>query len=173
MRLVLVALVLTLLTGCSAVDMKQYSANDPRLDLYDYFSGSTKGWGIVQDRKGTLIRQFVVEIMGEITDGGQLVLTETFDWSDGEQSNRTWILSQQDQHRYTGTAEDVVGSAEGILYGNVLNWQYQLNLVLDDTSWEITFDDWMFLQPDGVLLNRAEMSKFGFKLGEVIISFKK
>jgi hypothetical protein len=173
MRLVVVALVLTFLTGCSAVDMKQYSANDPRLDLYDYFSGSTRGWGIVQDRKGTLIRQFVVEIMGEITDGGQLVLTETFDWSDGEQSNRTWILSQQDQHSYTGTAEDVVGRADGILYGNVLNWQYQLNLVVDDTSWEVTFDDWMFKVSDDMLINRATMSKFGFEVGEITIVFRK
>lgn len=173
MRLVVVALMLTLLTGCSAVDMKQYSANDPRLDLYDYFSGSTRGWGIVQDRKGTLIRQFVVEIMGEITDGGQLVLTETFDWSDGEQSNRTWILSQQDQHSYTGTAEDVVGRADGILYGNVLNWQYQLNLVVDDTSWEVTFDDWMFKVSDDMLINRATMSKFGFEVGEITIVFRK
>ena len=173
MRLVVTVLMLTLLTGCSAVDMKQYSANEPRLDLFDYFSGSTRGWGIVQDRKGTLTRQFVVEIMGEITDGGQLVLTETFDWSDGEQSNRTWILSQQDQHSYTGTAEDVVGSAGGILYGNVLNWQYQLNLVVDDTSWEITFDDWMFKVSDDMLINRATMSKFGFEVGEITIVFRK
>jgi len=173
MRIFSVALMMTLLTGCSAIDMKQYQANDPRLNLYDYFSGSTRGWGIVQDRKGTLIRQFVVEIMGEISDEGQLVLTETFDWSDGKQTRRIWVLSQQDQHSYTGTAEDVVGSADGILYGNVLNWQYQLNLKVDDSIWKISFDDWMFKVSDDMLINRATMSKFGFKVGEVTIVFRK
>jgi hypothetical protein len=31
----------------------------------------------------------------------------------------------------------------------------------------------MFLQPDGVLLNRASMRKFGFRVGEVTIAFQK
>jgi hypothetical protein len=37
----------------------------------------------------------------------------------------------------------------------------------------VSFDDWMYLQADGVLLNRAKMSKFGFTLGEVTIAFQK
>ena len=60
MKLLGTILMLTLLTGCSSIDMKSYNANEPRLDLFDYFSGSTRGWGIVQDRKGELTRQFVV-----------------------------------------------------------------------------------------------------------------
>ena len=37
----------------------------------------------------------------------------------------------------------------------------------------VQFDDWMYLMNDKVLLNKAEMSKFGFKLGEVTLSFVK
>ncbi|MFN6183887.1 MAG: DUF3833 family protein, partial [Burkholderiales bacterium] len=40
-------------------------------------------------------------------------------------------------------------------------------------SIEVQFDDWMFLIDDRVMLNRAVMSKFGFRLGEVFISFSK
>jgi hypothetical protein len=166
-------LMLTLLTGCSSIDMKSYSANEPRLDLFDYFSGNTRGWGIVQDRKGELIRQFVVEITGEVTKGGELVLKENFDWSDGEQSSRTWILSKQDKHNFTGTAGDVIDNADGILYGNVVNWQYQMNLKVKDTSWKVTFDDWLFQVSKDMLINKATMSKFGFEVGEVTIVFRK
>ena len=35
------------------------------------------------------------------------------------------------------------------------------------------FDDWMYLMNDKVMLNKAEMSKFGVKLGEVTLSFVK
>ncbi len=35
------------------------------------------------------------------------------------------------------------------------------------------FDDWMFLMEDGVMLNRATMSKFGVTLGELLVSFTK
>jgi hypothetical protein len=30
----------------------------------------------------------------------------------------------------------------------------------------------MFLQPDGILINRAVMSKFGIRVGEVLIAFQ-
>ncbi len=34
----------------------------------------------------------------------------------------------------------------------------------------VDFDDWMFLQPDGVLLNRAKIGNFGFNLGGRFLS---
>jgi hypothetical protein len=161
------------LTGCSGIDLTQYRENTPRLDLFDYFTGKTKGWGIVQDRKGVLLRQFVVDISGEVTENGQLVMTEKFDWSDGEQSERVWVLTQSDEHTLLGTADDVLGPAAGVLYGNVLNWKYHMNLTVDDSTWEITFDDWMFKVSEDMLINKATMLKFGFAVGEVTIVFRK
>ena len=35
------------------------------------------------------------------------------------------------------------------------------------------FDDWLFLQEDGVLLNRASIKKFGIELAVVTISFSR
>ncbi len=143
------------------------------MDLFEYFTGKTKGWGIVQDRNGLLLRQFVVDISGEVTESGQLVLTEYFDWSDGEQSERVWVLAQIDEHTLSGTADDVLGPAAGVLYGNVLNWEYRVNLTIDDSTWEITFDDWMFKVSEDMVINKATMSKFGIDVGEVTIVFRK
>ncbi len=173
MKHILAFLVLILLSGCSAVDIKQYSANSPQLNLFDYFLGETRGYGIVQDRKGTLTRQFTVDITGSIQTDGSLKLYERFDWSDGEKSTRTWIIGKNSDHSYSGTAEDVVNSADGSAYGNVLNWQYLLKLKVDDSTWNINFDDWMFLVTDQILINRAKMSKFGLTVGEVTIVFQK
>ena len=173
MKYIVPLLVLIFLTGCSAADIQQYSSNSPKLDLFDYFIGETKGYGIVQDRKGTLTRQFTVDITGTIQADGSLNLYEKFDWSDGEKSTRTWIISKKSDHLYSGTAEDVASPADGIAYGNVLNWQYLLNLKVDDSTWKIKFDDWMFLVTDQVLINKAKMSKFGLTVGEVTIVFQK
>jgi hypothetical protein len=173
MKSIVISILVLLLSGCSTVDMSRYSRNTPQLDLFDYFNGNTRGWGIVQDRKGTLTRQFVVDIVGQVNSKGNLVLEEHFDWSDGEKSQRTWELSKQSDHDYSGTAEDVISSADGKLYGNVLNWKYLLNLKVDDTTWKIRFDDWMYLVSDDLLLNKATMTKFGFKVGEVTIVFQK
>ncbi len=172
MRSILLTLVL-LVSGCSSMKIEDYAAFEPTFDLFTYFQGNTRGWGVFQDRGGALKRQFVVDINGTISPDGELVMTEDFVWNDGEKSQRVWRIRKQDAHRYSGRAADVVGEAKGEAYGNALNWQYDLNLPVDGKVWQVSFDDWMYLQADGVLLNRAKMSKFGFTLGEVTIAFQK
>jgi len=39
--------------------------------------------------------------------------------------------------------------------------------------YEVKFDDWMYLPEDGVMFNRSVMNKFGIRLGEVTLFFKK
>ena len=69
--------------------------------------------------------------------------------------------------------EEPVGVASGKSYGNALNWSYTLALPIGGRTWHVAFDDWMLLQPDGVLINRADMSKFGIRLGEIVLFFSK
>ena len=74
---------------------------------------------------------------------------------------------------YTGSADDVVGTASGRTSGNAFQWAYTLRLPVDGKVYEVQFDDWMYLVDERVMLNRATMSKFGFRLGEVTLSFQK
>ena len=164
---------LLLLAACSPVDIRDYASNQPAFDLFNFFSGQTRGWGIVQDRRGNLLRQFVVDIEGNINGEGELVLLETFNWNDGETSRRIWTISRVGSHDYRGQAADVIGTAEGTAYGNALNWHYSLELPVKNRTLTFRFDDWMFLQPDNILVNRAVMSKFGFRVGEITIAFMK
>ena len=172
MRMIIITFVLISISGCT-VNMTNYTNNKPSFDMFDYFSGNIRGWGMVQDRKGELLRQFVVDIKGTLNSEGQLVLAEKFHWNDGEISQRTWTISKEGSSNLSGTAGDVIGKATGSVAGNALNWSYQVEIPVSGRTWKISFDDWMFLQPDGVLLNRAEMSKFGFRVGEVTIAFMK
>ena len=173
MRSLFVVIVSLAVFGCAGIDMRHYEKNTPKFDLYQYFQGATTGWGIVLDRKGRLTRQFVVTIAGRIDNQGDLIMEEDFDWSDGEKSKRVWRISKEGDHSYVGRAGDVIDTAQGIAYGNVLSWNYVLALENEGTTWHIDFDDWMFLQPNNVLINRTTMSKFGLHVGEVIISFRK
>ena len=68
---------------------------------------------------------------------------------------------------------DVVGKATGISSGNALNWKYKLNLKVKDSTILVDFDDWMFLQDKGILINRAEVKKWGLNIGVVTITFLK
>lgn len=160
------------LTGCASHDMKQYADQTPRLDLAQYFNGRTTGWGMVQDRFGNITRRFVVQIEGRFS-GQQGELDERFEWSDGERQRRVWRLTRQSDGLWTGQADDVIGQAKGEISGNVLRWQYTLAVPVKGRTIEMQFDDVMVLIDDQVLLNRAAFSKWGIRLGEVSLSFRK
>ena len=57
--------------------------------------------------------------------------------------------------------------------GNALNWRYTLDLATGSGRYKIDFDDWMFLIDERVMLNRAVMTFFGVRVGEIVISFRK
>ena len=151
---------------------EDFAGQGSRLVLEDYFEGQTRAWGIFEDRFGNLRRQFTVDIEGT-WDGEQLTLVEDFVFADGEEDQRIWRIRKIDDHNYEGRADDVVGVANGRAYGNALNWQYRMLLRVGGSEWNVGFDDWMFLQEDGVLINRASVSKLGFEIGRVTLFFKK
>ena len=154
------------------MNVENFAGKQPRFVFEEYFAGETKAWGIVRDRFGTVRRQFTVDMSGS-WDGTVLTLDEYFVYDDGEIDRRTWKVRKLDEHRYEGTAGDVIGTATGATYGNALNWSYTLALPIGGRTWHVAFDDWMFLQSDGVLINRADMSKFGIRLGEIVLFFRK
>lgn len=171
-RLAGVFLVFLTLTGCSTMKPSDFAGNEPKLVLEEYFQGQTRAWGIFEDRFGNLRRQFTVDIDGQ-WDGETLVLDERFVYDDGEREQRIWTLRKTGANTYEGTAADVVGTAYGEVSGNAFNFRYDLNLKVGDGTWKVSFNDWMYLQPDGILLNIATVSKFGFEIGVVTIAFSK
>ena len=161
-----------LLAGCAAPTPVDYAAEKPALDLKTYFNGELVAHGIFTDRAGKVARRFTVQMTGT-WNGGQGTLDERFTYSDGKTERRVWRLTDEGGGRWTGRADDVVGVAEGRSAGNALNWKYTLSLPVDGKVYEVQFDDWMYLMDEQVMLNKAQMSKFGFHLGEVTLSFTK
>lgn len=169
----LIALVTVLLGACAThVEPSHYANEKPQLDLQQYFNGTLDAHGMFQDRAGTVVKRFTV-VMKCHWQGDVGTLDEDFTYSDGTKQQRVWTLRKVAPDRYIGTAADVVGEAIGITAGNALRWQYVLALPVDGKTYHVNFEDWMFLMDDGVMLNRAAMSKFGFGLGEVTLSFNK
>ena len=172
MRLLFLLLTLTLLSCASDMKVKNFENETPRFVLEDYFDGKTKAWGMFHDRFGNLKRSFKVDITGTL-DNETLTLDEKFIYNDGEKESRIWSIKILGNNKYSGTADDVIGEATGISSGNALNWKYKLNLKVKESTIAVDFDDWMFLQDDNILMNRAEVKKWGIVLGVVSITFKK
>jgi hypothetical protein len=162
-----------LLTACASAPVPaDYAAEKPVLDLASYFNGDLVAHGLFTDRNGKVARRFTVAMKGTWT-GDNGVLDEEFTYSDGKKERRVWRLKKLPSGGYTGQADDVVGTALGQVAGNALQWKYTLRLPVDDKVYEVQFDDWMYLMDERVMLNKAQMSKFGIRLGEVTLSFYK
>lgn len=168
-----VATAATNTTNRASNDVSQYAEGIPAsLVLEEYFLGKTTAYGIFEDRFGKIRRTFKVDIQGTVEDN-QLTLTEDFLYNDGERDQRVWVIDIIGGGNYRGTAGDVPGFATGTTAGNAFNWKYKVDLSVDGKIWKVGFDDWMYLLEDNILINRAYVTRYGIRIGEVTISFNK
>ena len=156
------------LSSCTEHNIKSYTDELPKLNLREFFNGDIYALGIVQNRSGLVIKRFKVDIKASWI-GNKAILDEKFTYSDGTKSSRVWELKEIGPAGYEGRASDVVGVASGETAGNVFYFVYDLDLPVGETTYEVNFEDWMYLMDKNTLLARSYMNKWGFDLGEVTI----
>lgn len=161
----------TFLLSCTT-HIADYKNTAPTLDIKSYFTGQLIGWGMVQDYANQVTRRFCVELAGTWQENkGELA--ETFYFADGEVSYRTWHLTKLSQGKYTGSAEDVIGTATGQQSGAAFQWQYELLVPINDETYQFSMDDWMYSIDSHRVFNKTSMSKYGVKLAEITLFFDK
>ncbi len=127
---------------------------------------------MVQDYSGEVQRRFTVEIQGSY-ENDTLTLDESFTFSDGETDRRVWTFERIDANHWVGNASDLDVQVDARQFGHAFHMRYPLEIAIDGRMITFTMDDWMYLQPDGRLINRTAMRKFGFTLGEITLVFDK
>ena len=172
MKKILLLACMLVLVGCNSMKPEQFKGAEPAFDLFGFFEGNVKAWGIFEDRFGNLRRQFTVDIKGSVADN-RLTLDENFAYADGEIDRRIWKITRLSQHQYEGRADDIVGVATGSMYGNAFNWVYEMDLDVGESTWRVKFDDWLYRQPGDVVINKATVTRWGIKIGTVTLFFKK
>ena len=173
MRYILTIFLTFFLTNCVAgMKPEDFKDQKPRLIIEEFLKGNVKAYGILQNRSGKVTRQFSANLNGK-WDGSQLILDEKFNWSDGEVQTRQWKIIKKNNNYYEGIAADVVGTAKGYSYGPAFKFEYVLLVPVKGKEMKITFDDWIFMQDEKVAINRATMTKFGFKVAELTVMFVK
>lgn len=159
---------LVVLAGCTTVTVEDYRDAEPKLELETFFQGPLSAHGVVKNRAGRVIRTFNAEIAAD-WDGGTGTLVEDFVFNDGEEQRRVWTLRRTGPDTYTGSAGDVVGDAELALAGNSLFLDYVLRVPYGDSSIDLRVDDRMYLVSPSVLINESVMSKFGVRVGSLLL----
>lgn len=161
------------ITGCSSLPPEKFAGSTPRFDPVAYFTGNTRSWGVFENRAGQPSRRFQTTCRGR-PDGGVLVLDQDFAYDDGHHQQRNWRIRRVDAHRYEATANDVVGTATGVAYGNVFRWEYTVALKPGNPLFNVRLKQWMYLQADGrTMLNRGTVRALGIEVAQITEQFRR
>ena len=161
-----------MLFDCGRQTLEAYAAEAPALDLRTYFRGHLTAAGVFIGLSGCVERRFVIDVLGTWNDN-RGTLTERFRFADGEVTERIWTLHFRDGGTFTAAAPDVEGPAAGRQCGNAAALRYRLRIPRARGAITVTMDDWLYLMDDGTLINRARMGKFGLKVGELVVAFRR
>ncbi|PRM93401.1 hypothetical protein CJ672_03745 [Arcobacter cryaerophilus gv. occultus] len=172
-NLVLIFIATILLTGCASMKIEDFSNTKPEFIPQEYFNGKLRAYGIVKDRSGKIIRSFKGTMIGSWDKNGVGTLDEFFVYDDGEEMKRVWILKPTSDKKFIATADDIVGDSPMIANGNTVMIDYVMRTPYKSSTIDLSVQDWLHLQDDGVIINHSKMKKFGFVVGELVITIIK
>ena len=144
------------------------------LTLQEGFSGRTIGQGVVSLPIAGVERTFCVVTRGTMR-GSTLTLVEDFFYNDGEKERKTWRFTKVSPGRYAGTREDVVGQAAVWEENNRLRLSYDIKLTAKGGGpavW-LHFEDVLVRDPDGLIVNDAQISLIGLPIGSGRVVFSR
>lgn len=175
---------LILLTSCSA-SLRDYKGTSPDFVMEQFLEGELIARGMIQDYTGKVTRRFCVDIAGEWQEAqnGRLhgTVKEIFYYDDGEQDQRIWQIEKQQKDGkaiYTGTAGDVIGTAQGQSQGYAFYWEYTLEVPIrsddgEENLYQFKIKDWIYQLDENHAINRSALKKFGIEVGQLTIYFDK
>jgi len=155
------------------MQIEDFTDKSPEFIPEEYFDGKLRAYGLVKDRSGKIIRTFKGELIGSWDEHGVGTLNEKFVYDDGEKLIRVWNIKPTSKKTFEATANDIVGTAQMVANGNTVMLDYVMKVPYNDSTIDISVKDWLHLQEDGVIINHSKMKKFGFTVGELVITIIK
>lgn len=148
-----------------------YAQTGPAFSLKQHLSGELLSEGLIFGPTGKMTSSFVARMVGE-WDGDTGTLSESFTYSNGRTQERKWFLTMGEGNTFTATADDIVGEAQGVVSGSTMMLRYQIVLPQESGGHTLSATDWLYLTEDGVIMNKSEMRKFGFKVAELVATMR-
>lgn len=150
---------------------EDYAESEQVFDIREHLNGAIVCEGIIYGPTGRVTSRFVGEFDAE-WDGNAGIMREQFQYDSGNTQNRAWYLTLDDQGRIEARADDVVGVGTGYQKGNAVLLQYRLRLPEEGGGHILDVTDWMYLAPNGTIINRSQFRKFGIQVAELVATMR-
>jgi hypothetical protein len=148
-----------------------YDEAFPTFELKRHLNGKMICEGVIYGPMGRVTSTFAADF--DITwDGDKGTMDELFRYNDGSEQVRQWRITARDGGKFDLEADDVPGPAFGIAAGHAVQMRYPIELPEASGGHVLSCVDWMYLTPDGTIMNRSQFRKFGIKVAELIATIR-
>lgn len=142
-----------------------------QFDIRTHLNGPVQCEGVIYGPTGRVSSRFVARFDCS-WDGNAGVMKEVFDYDDGSQQLREWNLTLGNDGTIKALASDVVGEGTGYQSGDSVLLKYRYRLPEASGGHVLDTVDWMYLAPNGTIINRSQFRKFGIKVAELVATMR-
>lgn len=160
------------LFGFAAQSANDYSTDGAQFDLREHLSGPIECEGVIYGPTGRVTSRFVGHFHAE-WDGNKGYMRERFHYDSGTVQHREWHLTLGNDGGIKAEAPDLVGAGHGTQVGSAVNLNYRIRLPEEAGGHVLDTVDWMYLAPNGSIVNRSQFRKFGIKVAELVATMRK
>ena len=163
--------ILLVTTGCAGVKPATILKSSESHDPVQFFVGHTRSSGVIENSGGKPMIRITTETNGIIKDGVLSIEQELYP-EGGKKNHRSWKLRRIDEQHMEATANDIDGTARGLLSGNEFSWTFRLKLTERKFIRHVRMSQNMYVMPDGkTMIVRSVLRKFGFVVAQITEQF--
>jgi hypothetical protein len=148
-----------------------YSDGFPAFDLREHLNGRMLCEGAIFGPLGRVTSTFTATFDVR-WEGDTGVMTEVFRYNNGSTQEREWVIHLGENGHFTTVATDVPKGGTGVQTGMAVHMRYAIRLPRENGGHTLNTIDWMYLTPDGTILNRSQFRKYGFKVAELVATIR-
>jgi hypothetical protein len=158
--------------GFTAQRPADYTKGAPMFDIRRELNGPILCEGVIFGPLGRVTSRFVAD-MDARWDGNRCVMAERFRYDSGGTQDREWRLSLGNDGAIKAEADDLVGTGTGAQDGNAVMLRYRIRLPESAGGHVLNVTDWMYLTPNGTIINRSQFRKWGIKVAELVATMRR
>lgn len=167
---IILSVIISRFIGFSAQKPTDYTGGK-NFDLRTHLNGDIDCEGVIYGPLGRVSSRFVGRFNANWI-GGAGQMTENFEYDSGSTQQRQWTLKLANDGTIKATAPDVIGEGTGRQVGSAVVLNYKIKLTEDAGGHVLNVTDWMYLAPNGAIVNRSQFRKFGIKVAELVATMR-
>lgn len=143
----------------------------PQFNMRDVFNGPIECEGVIYGPFGRVTSRFEADFVASWDDNVGTV-REEFRYDSGNVQHREWTFTLGDDGSIKAEAADLIGIGTGQQHGSAVKLNYNIKLTDEAGGHVLSTTDWMYMTPNGNVMNRSQFRKFGIKVAELVATMR-